>query len=153
LLRWQLRFKVDGKPAQSRHPVGQIDAQHNGLHTLYWYGLPDHGLGCLHQGQDRAVWLCLEKLRARVIVGEASQVLLHPGQVLEHPALLGDADARCGWDRDVCKQRGGLDFQESRAGLGVEIGGKLPQFVPGQLVEREAISKSRMKQILIHDNV
>ena len=138
LVRRQFAFEVDGEPAQARDSVRQVDAQHDRLHALDGQGLSDHGLGSLHQGEQRAVGARLEELRAGVVVGEPLHVLLHPGEVLEDAALFGQPDARRGRDGHVLQQGRGLDLLQRGLGLGIEVSGELPQLVPSKVVEGEA---------------
>ena len=78
----QLRLEVDGEASQSGDTIGQEDGEYDGLHALDRQGLAHHGPRRLHQREEGAAWARLEELRPRVVVGEATEVLLHAREVL-----------------------------------------------------------------------
>ena len=88
-MRRQFTFEIDSEPAEARDSIGEVDAQHDRLHAFDWQRFSDHGFGRFHQGEQRAVGTRLEELRARVIVRQPLDVLLHPREILQNATLLG----------------------------------------------------------------
>ena len=88
-MRRQFTFEIDGEPAEARNSVGEVDAQDDRLHAFDRQGFSDHGFGRFHEGEQRAVGASLEELRARVVVRQPLDVLLHSREVLQDATLLG----------------------------------------------------------------
>ena len=140
-MRRKFTFEIDGEPAEAWNSVGEVNAQDDRLHAFDRQGFPDHGFGRFHQGEQRAVGARLEELRARVIVRQPLDVLLHPREVLQNATLLGQPDPRRIWDGHLLQQGRRLDLFQGGFCLRVKVSGELPQLVPCQVVKRESRSE------------
>ena len=77
-----LRLEVYREPPEAGDAVGEADGEDDRLHALDGEGLPDHGLGGVHQGDHARVGLDVEELGPSVVVGQPRQVALQLLQVL-----------------------------------------------------------------------